>query len=248
MPYRIAVAGKGGSGKTTFASLVAYNLVKARKVPVLAVDADPNANFNVSLGLTYEETIADLREEALKSVPAGMPKTQYVNMRLQESVVEGEHIDLLIMGKPEGGGCYCAVNHLLRDHLSKVSQNYRYVIIDNEAGMEHLSRRTTDDVDVLFLVSDPSPVGLRACALAKKTAEGLALKIKRIYLVLNRSVDGLSKASRGIIQEERLEVIGRIPADDELRRAGEEGTSLLLLPENTPAVAAVKEILDKAEI
>ena len=183
MAFTIAVAGKGGSGKTTLATLTILQLIRQNKGPVLAVDADPNSNLNVGLGMKFEETIADLREEVLtKEIPSGMSKTEFFDYRLHECLVEGNKVDLLVMGRPEGSGCYCAVNNLLRQYLSRISKQYKYVVMDNEAGMEHLSRRTTDGVDVLLITSDPTIVSIRSAARIQEIALQIKLKIKDIYL------------------------------------------------------------------
>lgn len=248
MAYTIAVAGKGGSGKTTVSCLLARYLVQAHKTPILAVDADPNVNFNVGLGLDFDDTIADLREEGMSHVPSGMSKLDFVNMRLQESVIEGKDIDLLVMGRPEGSGCYCAVNHLLRDHLSKIAKNYKYVIIDNEAGMEHLSRRTTDNVNLLFLVSDPSVVGLRSCARAYETVVNIPLKVDKTFFILNRVKGALSQEAKTELAKIDVPVIGEIPFDSKIVKAGELGANLLSLLDESVSIGAMKEIMQKIDI
>ncbi len=232
MAFRIAVAGKGGVGKTTFASLIIYHLIKAGKMPILAVDADPNSNLNVNLGMQVNDVVSDLREEVLeKKVPAGMAKTEFMELKMHECLTEGKGVDLLTMGQPEGPGCYCAINNLLRKYLSKIAKQYKYVVMDTEAGMEHLSRRTTDDIDVLFIVSEPTKVSLQSAARVKETAERIKLKIKQTIMVLNKSN-----------QEEG------IPFDESVKQVGEKGGDLLSLPEDSPAVQAVAAIMKKANI
>lgn len=248
MAYTIAVAGKGGSGKTTIASLVAYNLVRAGRTPILAVDADPNANFSIGLGLAASETVASLREEALRDTPAGMSKIEFVNMRLQESIIEGEHIDLLVMGRPEGPGCYCAVNNLLRGHLSKVSKSYKYVVIDNEAGMEHLSRRTTDDVDLLLLVAEPTVVGLRSCANVREIAKSLPVKIRNSCLLINKANRSFTQEVKECLEKINVACTGEIPYDAQIIEASEKGLSLQDLSESSAAAAAVKNMLQKSGV
>lgn len=248
MAYTIAVAGKGGSGKTTIASLIAYNLVRAGRTPILAVDADPNSNFSIGLGLAGSETIASLREEALRDTPQGMSKIEFVNMRLQESIIEGEHIDLLVMGRPEGPGCYCAVNNLLRGHLSKVSKSYKYVVVDNEAGLEHLSRRTTDDVDLLLLVSEPTVVGLRSCANVCEIAASLPVKIKDSYLLINKANYSFTQEVRDGIGRIKIPHAGEIPFDAQVIEASEKGLSLQTIPDTSAAAAAVKKMLQRVGV
>lgn len=248
MAYTIAVAGKGGSGKTTMSCLIARYLIGAKKTPILAVDADPNANFNVGLGLDFDETVADLREEGMQQAPESMSKLDFVNMRLQEAVIEGADIDLIVMGRPEGSGCYCAVNHLLRDHLSRIAKNYQYVIIDNEAGMEHLSRRTTDNVDLLLLVSEPSVVGLRSCARAYETVIGVPLKVKKAFLIVNRTQGPLSPEATAELEKINVPLIGEIPFDVAISKAGESGESLLTTPDESVSGSAIKQIMQKLSI
>jgi len=150
----IAITGKGGTGKTTFASLLVKHL-STKSATVLAVDADPNSNLDARLGMHVEQTIGDLREDLLKEhFPAGVAKSELIEYQIRLALVEGDTFDLIAMGRPEGPGCYCYINNVLRDVLDRLSVNYDYVVIDNEAGMEHLSRRTTRDVDVLFIMSD----------------------------------------------------------------------------------------------
>ena len=156
MTNSIALAGKGGTGKTTIACLVVRYLVENGKIPVLAVDADANSNLNEVLGLEVKETLGDAREEMKKGVSGGMTKDVFIEMKLQKAVVETPGLDLIVMGRPEGPGCYCAANTLLSSYLDKLIENYKYVVIDNEAGMEHISRLTTKNIDILLVVSDPT--------------------------------------------------------------------------------------------
>ncbi|MEE8480921.1 MAG: AAA family ATPase, partial [Desulfobacterales bacterium] len=157
MPFSIALAGKGGTGKTTLAGLLIKYLVKTGKTPILAVDADSNANFNEVLGLEFSETLGNAREEMKKGiVPGGMTKDVFMSMKLEQAIVESKGYDLIVMGQPEGQGCYCAANTLLTGFLERLTDNYPYIVMDNEAGMEHISRLTTSNVDILLVVSDTS--------------------------------------------------------------------------------------------
>ncbi len=225
MAYIIAVAGKGGVGKTTVSALLIRHLLKIDK-PILAIDADPNANLNVALGLEHSDTISDIREEAKKSSSASFSKTDLFNMRLQEIIVEGEGIDLLVMGRPEGPGCYCAINNILREYLSKLGKNYKFVVIDNEAGMEHLSRRTADSVDKLLLVSDTTIVGIKSAISALETAKKAGLKVKDASLVINKSKGQLETEKLKLIKDSGLEVERYIPFQEDIQKNSERGEDL----------------------
>lgn len=263
MPFNIAVAGKGGVGKTALASLIIYHLIKAGKTPILAVDADPNSNLDVNLGMRVGEVVADLREEVLeKKVPEGMAKTEFMELKMRECLAEGSGVDLLTMGRPEGPGCYCAINNLLRQYLSKIAASYQYVVMDTEAGMEHLSRRTTDNIDVLFIVTDPTKVSFKSAERIKETAEKIKLKIRQAFVVLNKVLKPANKL-RGfktpiIVGEignrdvqsrvSNLDLIGSIPFDQAISQAGEEARDLFSLPEDSPSVRAVFDIMRRTKI
>lgn len=250
MAFTIAVAGKGGSGKTTLATLIILHLIRQNKGPILAVDADPNSNLNVGLGMKFEETIADLREEVLtKEIPSGMSKTDFFDYRLHECLVEGDKVDLLVMGRPEGPGCYCAVNNLLRQYLSRISKQYEYVVMDNEAGMEHLSRRTTDDVDVLLITSDPTLVSIRSAARIKEIALKIKLKIKDIYLIINRVAKSkdISSLVSGSVPE-KLSLLENIPEDPLVLEASEKEENFLSLPAESPSFQAVGRLMKRLKL
>ena len=186
----IAVAGKGGTGKTTISSIIMRSLIEAGKTPVLGVDADPNSNLNILLGVEGEKSIGIFREEALediKSLPPGMTKESFLELKMQKVISEHEGFDLLSMGRPEGPGCYCYVNNILRKYMDILGSNYKYIVIDNEAGMEHLSRRTAASIDYLFLISDPTPRGLQAALRIRELSKELKLEVKNIYLIINRA-------------------------------------------------------------
>lgn len=230
MAYIIAVAGKGGVGKTTISAMLVRHLLKIDK-PVLAVDADPNSNLNVALGMEYEETIADIREEVKKQTPDNFSKSEFFGLRLEEALIEGSGFDLLVMGRPEGPGCYCAVNNILREYLLRISKKYKFVVIDNEAGMEHLSRRTASDIDLLLLVSDPTMVGLHSAINAFNTSKSAGVKIKDIGLIINKSKGGLEADKLELIENAGLKISGYIGFQEEIQRNSENGCGVK--PENS---------------
>lgn len=245
--FSIAVAGKGGTGKTTIAGLITQLLVERAQGPVLAIDADPNCNFNQVLGLEVQQTIGGLREEVLEKIndlPAGVSKDTYLEYGLHQCLVEGEGVDLLVMGRGEGPKCYCMVNHVLRKYIDILRQNYRYVVIDNEAGMEHLSRRTTQDIDVLLITSDNSPVAIRAAARINELADELKLKVAERYLVLNNLRSHLSELAEEEIKKSGLAVLGEVPQDEAILSLSLQGRSLRDL-DSSPARSAVEEMLNK---
>lgn len=239
----IAVSGKGGTGKTTVAALIIRELM--RDGPVLAVDADPNSNLGEQLGLRVEETIGDIREEVIeKEVPPGMTKDRYMELRLQETLSEGKGVDLLTMGRPEGPGCYCYPNYLLRAFLDKLIGNYRHTVVDNEAGMEHLSRRTTRDTDWLLVVSDPSVASIKAAMRIRELSEKLKLGIRKKGLVLNRIDGELSPIQEEWVERTGLEVVGKVPEDEVVEEYSLKGRPLVELPDDSPAAEAISEIVE----
>jgi len=253
MSFTIAVAGKGGTGKSTLAALMILKLVKNGKGAVLAVDADPNVNLNGLLGIEMHQTVGGLREETLKVIkkgdfPAGMSKSMYLKLGLEECLIENKGLDLLVMGRQEGPGCYCLVNSILREFLDSISRNYRYVIIDNEAGMEHLSRRTTRDVNMLFLVSDDNPVSLRSAGNISRMGKELDLSISKKYLILNNVRDTIPLHLEKEIEENELTLLAKIRQDEFVSSLSKEGRSLKDLPENSPALRSVANLLEKLNL
>jgi CO dehydrogenase maturation factor len=226
LAYIIAVAGKGGVGKTTISAMLVQYLMHIDK-PVLAVDADPNSNLNVALGMKYEETIADIREEVKKQTPDNFAKSEFFGLRLEEALVEGNGFDLIVMGRPEGPGCYCAVNNILRDYLARMSKKYKFVVIDNEAGMEHLSRRTASDIDLLLLVTDPTMVGVFSAINAFNTAKSAGIKIKDILLIINKSKGELEPDKLKLIENAGLKIGGYIGFQDEIQKNSETGKGVV---------------------
>jgi CO dehydrogenase maturation factor len=244
----IAIAGKGGTGKTTLAALLCELL--SQKGVVLAIDADPSSNLHLTLGMDMTCTVGSAREDLLTEVksgtfPAGMAKQDYLDLRIQESLVEGKQIDLLAMGRPEGPGCYCAANNMIRVALDRIEGNYDFIVIDNEAGMEHISRQTTQDVDVLLLVSDATVRGVVTAARMKELIGEIRTTVGQVALVVNRSADGLSPEVGKLITESGLDLISVIPQDAAVEAADREGRPLSSLPADSPVRLAVLEIAQK---
>ncbi len=246
MSYSIALAGKGGTGKTTLAGMLIKYLKARGKTPVLAVDADANANLNEVLGLTVNETLGDAREDMKKGkVPDGMTKDVFISMRMEEAIAEAEGYDLLVMGQPEGSGCYCAANSLLSGFLEKLTDNYPYIVMDNEAGMEHISRLTTKNVDLLLIVADTSRRGLQAGIRIDKLAKDLNIGVKKSVLVINQAKNGVSEAAARIIEEAGITLAGTVPEDESIYEYDLQGRPTVEIPEETGAMKAAFEIFDR---
>jgi CO dehydrogenase maturation factor len=251
MTMTIALAGKGGTGKTTLAALLIRYLVERNSHSVLAIDADPSTNLNLALGLPLMRTVGDIREELLVeaqsgTVATGMARQDYLNYHLRMSIEEGDAVDLLAMGRPEGPGCYCPVNHMLRQIVDGLSEHYDYIVIDNEAGMEHLSRRTTKDVDLLLIVTDPTIRGIKAAEGILALSGELDINIKRTALVINRVVgDELPQPLLDAIEQMEVELAGIVPADPNVNEFDAWGRPLVELQSDSPIVASVGRIADK---
>ncbi|MCX7804706.1 MAG: AAA family ATPase [Planctomycetota bacterium] len=246
MGVSVAVAGKGGVGKTTVSALLVRALVRAGASPVLAIDADPNSNLNEMFGLPPPKTIGDLMERTLAEkdgLPGGMSKTEFIQYGIEECLVEAAGFDLLAMGRPEGPGCYCFVNNLMREAISKLKKRYVAVVVDNEAGFEHMSRRTTRRSDVLLLVSDTSPTALTAARRASELASSLKLEIGRRGIVVNRAAEGrLGEEVLRRVEAVGVPLLGTIPADDALADIQPGGT-VFDLPDENPAVKAAEDMV-----
>ena len=197
MTVTIAVAGKGGTGKTTLSGLLVRYLIEHDAGKVLAIDADPSSNLHLVLGLSLAQTVGDIREDARDGVQPGMSRQDWLSYAVRMAVEEGDDCDLLAMGRPEGQGCYCAANHMLRTIIDGISAGYDYVVMDNEAGMEHLSRRTTRDVDHLLLVTDASLRGLVAAEAMVGLSKELDIDVRHTYLVVNRVIGDLPASFPG---------------------------------------------------
>jgi len=255
LSFNIAVAGKGGSGKTSVASLVIHYLKKRDKGPILAIDADPNANLGESLGLEVGKTVGLILDDFQKNkinIPPGMTKEAYLDYKLNEVIVERKGLDLVTMGKGEGPECYCYPNLILRKFADTLAENYAYTVMDNEAGMEHLSRRTTQNVDALLLVSNHSVKGVRTISRIKELVSSLKLVVKRQLAIINMVPDKLDPIVKEEMDRLGIELTAVIPEDAEVYRYDLEMKPLLDLPDTSKAVKAVEglmdEILDKATI
>jgi CO dehydrogenase maturation factor len=247
MSFTIAVSGKGGTGKTTFAGMIIRYLLEKNRGPVLAVDADANANLNEVLGIEVKSTIGEMRERMKEpeEVPVGMTKDVWFEYKVQEALTEAKGFDLLVMGRPEGAGCYCAANTLARKYIDMLTENYPYIVIDNEAGMEHFSRLTTRDVDLLFVLSDSSRRGIMTAARIRDLVKELKLNIKKDLLVLNRMAGPLQQDTAEEIKKNRLDLAGVVPSDEEINRFDRNGTPTFRLPSSVPSVQAAWHIFDK---
>lgn len=239
----IAVSGKGGVGKTLVSALLVKYLVESGKNGILAIDADPDSNLAESLGVEFRKTIGDLREEIneLKNA-VGIEKKKYLDAKAFEITIETEKFDLIVMGRPEGQGCYCAINHMLREIIDQTTKSYNYTVIDAEAGLEHLSRRTTQNVDIMLVVTDASKKGLQTAKRIKELANELEIEFERIYLILNR----VKKENREKILEDAkttgIEIIGEIPEDNEVLNYDLNGIPLINLPKESNVCREITRI------
>lgn len=244
----IAVAGKGGTGKTTVVTLIIKYLIENNKIPSLAVDADPNSNLPTSLGVNYVKSIGEVLDEFqenLANIPPGVTKESYIEGKVSEIISEEKGFDLLVMGKGEGPGCYCYVNSLLRKFTDTVYKNYKYVVMDNEAGMEHLSRKTTRNIDILLLVSDCSLKGINSVVTISKLADDLKLGVKKKLVVVNRVHNKLAENLIVKLQDKNLELAGEIKEDANIYQFDLEEKSLLLLPATSVAVISILKFIYK---
>ena len=252
MSHVIAVAGKGGVGKTTLCGLLIQYLCDQGKTPVLAVDADSNSNLNEVLGVEAKQTLGEIREKmkkasSLKSeVPSNMSKDVYAEQELFASLTEEENFDLLVMGRSQGAGCYCFVNSLLQRQLNSIQDNYPFVVVDNEAGMEHISRGLLSKIDTIILVSDCSRRGIQAAARIAELVEELNIKPEQMGLIVNRAPDGkLSEGTREEVENRKLNLFGVVPSDELVYDYDCDGKAIVSLPEDSAIKVAMKEIAEK---
>jgi len=244
--FSIAVAGKGGSGKTSLASLIIRFLLRKEMGPVLAVDADANANLGDGLGLEVDKTVgstlASFNEEKI-NIPLGLTKEAYLEVKLNEAIVESKGMDLITMGRSEGTGCYCYPNTVLRSFIDKLSTNYKFIVMDNEAGMEHLSRKTTEHTDELFIVSDHSIKGVRAIARILELIKELKLDVRHTSVVLSMVPGEIDSHIIKELDRLGISVAAEIPYDAMIKEYDFEQKSLLELSEDSEAVKAVDKIM-----
>ncbi|MDD3169954.1 MAG: AAA family ATPase [Eubacteriales bacterium] len=251
MTIQIAVAGKGGTGKTSFCAMLIRYLIKNGKTPILAVDADANANLNEALGFPIEtETVSELiaATKDPKGIPEGMTQDVYIEYKLNAALAEGKNVDLLVMGGPEGPGCFCFPNNILRKYLDHLEKGYKYIVMDNEAGLEHISRRTTKDIDMMFVVSDSSVRSVRSAGRINQLIKQLNTRVKQIYLILNKSTPEDAELLKDEIEKTGLNLAGVVPGDPQITEYDIKGKPLFELPEDSPAVMELSRILDKLKV
>jgi CO dehydrogenase maturation factor len=240
-PFTIALSGKGGTGKTTVSSLLIRSFIAMGETPVLAVDADPNANLHEALGVTVRETMGSMREEAFtRHIPPGMNRHDYLRYRFRQALVESEGFDLIAMGRPEGSGCYCFANDLLSECMGELERDYHFIVIDTEAGMEHIARGTIGKPDLLLIVSDPGARGLRTIARIREIATQLGLEEGKIRVVFNRYRSGTAPIDIGAIQP-----LAVIPDDPAVEQADLSATPVSLIFPESPAGNAVRELAER---
>ena len=249
MPHTIAVAGKGGVGKTTTCGMIIDYLCSKKQGPVLVVDADANANLNEVLGVEVETSLGAIREEMAQAelkgtLPAGMTKADYADFKFSSAIVEEDDFDMLVMGRTQGKGCYCYVNGVLKTQVDKYAKNYSYIVMDNEAGLEHVARGTLPKVDTMLLISDCSRRGIQAAARVAEIVEEMELKPAVMGLIVNRAPDGqLDDGVKAEIEKYGLKLLGVLPQDEGVYRCDCDGEPSAKLPASNPVKAAVKGVM-----
>ena len=249
MPHTIAVAGKGGVGKTTTCGMIIDYLCKKGNGPVLVVDADANSNLNEVLGVEVETSLGAIREEMAqaelkKTIPAGMTKADYAEFKFNSALIEEDDFDMLVMGRTQGKGCYCYVNGVLKSQVDKYAKNYQYIVMDNEAGLEHVARGTLPHVDTMLLISDCSRRGIQAAARVAEMVEELNLKPGQLGLIVNRAPNGiLNEGVKEEIEKHGLNLLGVLPQDEGVYDCDCNGEPSAKLPENNPVNSALRDIM-----
>ena len=255
MTHTIAIAGKGGVGKTTTCGMLVDYLCRSGKAPILVVDADANSNLNEVLGVEVDTTLGDIREEMAQAekrgdtVPAGMTKADYAEFRFSEALIEEDDFDMLVMGRTQGKGCYCFVNGILQTQLEKYTGNYRYMVIDNEAGMEYIARGTLPHIDTLLLVSDCSRRGIQAVGRIAEMVKDLGLAPGQMKLIVNRAPEG--KLSAGVaeeIEKHGLDLAGVLPQDQTVYEADCDGKPSAHVPDSSPIKQALAGIIKELKL
>ena len=254
MPHTIAVAGKGGVGKTTTCGMLIDYLVSSRQTPILVVDADANANLNEVLGVEAETTLGTIREEMAqaelkKTIPAGMTKAEYAEFKFNSALIEEDDFDMLIMGRTQGKGCYCYVNGVLKTQVDKYARNYNYIVMDNEAGLEHVARGTLPHVDTMLLISDCSRRGIQAAGRVAEMVRELNLQPGQMGLIVNRAPGGVLEP--GVLEEiekQGLKLFGVLPHSEDIYRADCAGEPSAKLPGNNPVKQALAKTLQSIGI
>ena len=255
MTHTIAVAGKGGVGKTTVCGMIIEALVKAGKGPLLAVDADANSNLNEVLGVEVETTLGAIREEMAQAelrgdvIPKNMTKADYAEFRFNSALIEEDDFDMLVMGRTQGKGCYCFVNGVLKTQIDKYAGNYKYMVIDNEAGLEHISRGTLPHVDTMLLISDCSRRGIQAVGRIAQMIRDLELRPTQLKLIVNRAPKGeLNAGVREEIEKHGLELAGVLPQDDNVYEADCEGRPSAKIPDGSPMKQALRGVMQSLNL
>ncbi|MCR4894859.1 MAG: AAA family ATPase [Eubacteriales bacterium] len=256
MGKMIAFAGKGGVGKTTLCGLAIQHLCREGRTPVLAVDADANSNLNEVLGVESPETLGQIREEveraadmAVSPIPKGMTKADYMEMRLEDALTETKDFDLMVMGRSQGKGCYCYVNGLVQTQLRRLQNGYPYIVVDNEAGLEHISRGLLPSIDTAVLVSDCSRRGVQAASRIAQLMDEMDMRPGRIGIIINKAPDGkIDPGTMAAVNESGLELLGAVPADEDVYRFDCDGRPTAELPEDSPVREAFGRILEKLDL
>ena len=249
MPHTIAVAGKGGVGKTTTCGMLIDYMCKKNRGPVLVVDADANSNLNEVLGVEVETSLGQIREEMAQAelkgtIPSGMTKADYAEIKFNSALIEDDDFDMLVMGRTQGKGCYCYVNGVLQSQVAKYAKNYSYVVMDNEAGLEHVARGTLPHVDTMLLISDCSRRGVQAVARIAEMIEEMNLNPGQMGLIINRAPNGvLDEGIRAEIEKHGLKLFGVLPQDDSVYRCDCDGEPSAKLPASNPVKTALKGIM-----
>ena len=245
MGKTIAIAGKGGVGKTSVAALLIKYLRDKGSVPILAIDADPNSNLNESLGLNVEETLGGITEEMLEgkdNLPPGISKPDLLTMKANQCIVETKGLDLLAMGRPEGPRCYCFANSILRDVINTIGDQYPYLVIDNEAGLEHLSRRVMRTIDLMLVVTDPTVRGMAAVRRIRELVDELGIRVSEMRLIVNRVRNGVPPRVRELIGDVGIELAGTVAEDQIITDCDGEGTPVIEIDSGSRAATEVAEI------